>query len=110
MDTAGEPIWDGNGSTLDPRTASYRDLLIALHTKTDNFILPMLRDHESRLRDQETGRITPAQEAILSTAIVKAKQEGTYQRSLKVPYWALGVAIASLVSSVVLALYAGGTI
>ena len=45
-----EPIWDGNGGTLDPRKTTQRDLLVALHVKMDNVVIPALRDHEDRVR------------------------------------------------------------
>lgn len=104
MSVTDSPIWDGNGGTLDPAKATQRDLLVALHVKMDNVVLPMLRDHESRLRDQENGRSTPAQAAVLTAAMSRAKTDGTYQRSLKVPIWSLGIAAASLVTTTILLL------
>jgi hypothetical protein len=47
------PISDGNGGTLDPQTASTRDLLVALHTKMDLVVLPALADHGGRLKSLE---------------------------------------------------------
>lgn len=52
-------IWDGNGGTLDPRTASQHDLLVALHVKMDNIVVPSLHDHENRIRTTE-ARISRA--------------------------------------------------
>lgn len=49
-----EPIWDGNGGTLDPRKSTQRDLLVALHIKMDTIVIPALRDHEDRMRGLES--------------------------------------------------------
>ena len=46
------PIWDGNGGTLDPETASTRALLVVLHYKVD-YAVNTLQDHEDRLREAE---------------------------------------------------------
>jgi hypothetical protein len=45
-------IWDGNGGTLDPKTATQKDMLIALHVKMD-MALRNLGDHETRMRAVE---------------------------------------------------------
>lgn len=45
-----QPVWDGNGGELDPRKATQKELLVALHVKVDSVLIPSARDHETRLR------------------------------------------------------------
>ena len=51
--TGGGEIWDGNGGSLDPATASQRDLLVSLHYKVD-YAVRTLNDHEERIREAES--------------------------------------------------------
>ena len=62
------PISDGNGGTLDPNSATTRDLLVALHTKMDAIVIPALRDYEVRLRSLERFRYAVPSAVILTLA------------------------------------------
>lgn len=54
-----DELWDGNGGRLDPRTASTRDLLVALHVKLD-VVMEDVKDHEIRIREVEKHQISIA--------------------------------------------------
>ena len=114
-----EPIWDGNGGTLDPAKATQRDMLVALHIKTDQVIIPALaelkqivQDHEKRIRDQEDGDLSRGQEAAIRSLWQGDKDASTNRRNLKMPAVALVISLLALVPSVVLMIAAlsGGSL
>jgi hypothetical protein len=53
-----DEIWDGNGGTIDAKNAPLRDLVIALHVKMDDIVIPTLKDHEKRIRGEERFRLS----------------------------------------------------
>lgn len=107
-----EPIWDGNGGTLDPAKATQRDLLVALHVKMDKVVIPQLADHEKRLRGQENGELTRGQEAAVRAMLQGDEDERLNRRQLRTPVWALVIATGALITSIVstLALFTGGSL
>lgn len=107
-----EPIWDGNGGTLDPRKATQRDMLVALHVKMDNVVIPKLTELETRMRRQEDGDLTRGQEAAVRGMLTADSDARLERRSLKTPVWALIISCAALVASIVytVAAISGGTL
>lgn len=107
----GEPIWDGNGGTLDPKKATQRDMLVALHIKMDSVVIPKLTELEttsknldSRLRDQESGELTRGQKAAIEEVFQADRDDVTLRRSLRAPIAAVVIALASLIATIVLTL------
>lgn len=107
-----EPIWDGNGGTLDPAKATQRDMLIALHIKMDQVVIPQLADLNNRQKRQEQGDLTRGQEAAILHMIQEDKDARVNRRNLKTPVWALVVSCLALIVSVVLTVSAitGGSL
>jgi len=108
-----EEIWDGNGGTLDPAKATQRDMLVALHTKMDNVVVPALKelrkiaeDHEKRIRDNENGTLTLGQQAAIRTVIQGDADARVSRRNLKAPIWALLISGLALITSIVLTVQA----
>ena len=108
-----EPIWDGNGGELDPKKAPQRDLLVALHVKMDQVVIPALRDLQDWRREQENGDLTRGQEAAIRGLWQEDQDASTNRRALKAPVWALGISLLALVCSAILtvaALSGGGAL
>lgn len=96
-----KPIWDGNGGSLDPAKATQRDMLIALHVKMDQVVIPKLNDLDSRMKQQEEGDLTRGQQAAVRTMLQSDSDARAQRRSLRVPALALVVSIAALLASIV---------
>lgn len=97
-----EPIWDGNGGTLDPAKATQRDMLVALHVKMDNVVIPQLNELQARMRKQEDGFLTRGQEAAVRAMLQTDSDARASRRNLRTPVWALIVSVLALITSVVL--------
>jgi len=102
------PIWDGNGGTLDPQKAPQRDLLIALHVKMDQVIIPQLKDLTEALSQQRLGEFTRAQKLSIRDVMQDDADKRLGRRSLKAPIIALVISLVALVTSIVLTLAVGG--
>ena len=95
-----EPIWDGNGGTLDPRKATQRDMLVALHVKMDNIVLPMLKNHDEWIRKHDGGELSKAQKRTVLEVVQEDRDAVLERKNLKTPI------LAATISLFVLALMA----
>src|SRR4051812_29418048 len=99
-----EPIWDGNGGTLDPRKATQRDMLVVLNVKMDKIVLPMLERHDEWLRKHDGGELSDAQKRTVLDVVQKDRDTVLERRSLKAPI------LAAVIATLALALMAIQTI
>lgn len=103
-----EPIWDGNGGSLDPKRAPQRDLLIALHVKMDNIVLPALDKLTDRQTEADQGAFTLAQERAILGIIQKDRDNVLTRKSLKAPVVAAVIALLALAVMAVQTVYLAG--
>ena len=108
MGSQNEPIWDGNGGTLDPAKATQRDMMIALHVKMDSIVIPQLTALGEWRRNQEMGEFTSGQQRSILDVIQSHRDKGLDRRAMKVPFFLLALSAASLIATIVLTLVATG--
>lgn len=94
-----EPIWDGNGGSLDPKKAPQRDLLVALHVKVDSVIIPQLEALNEWRRDQENGDLTRGQKDAIREMFQKDDEAKNTRRQRWVPTLALAVSFLALIAA-----------
>lgn len=99
-----EPISDGNGGVLDPQKTPQRDLLVALHVKIDDVVVPALRELREWRREQENGDLTRGQKAAILEVVQVQQDQGVERRNLRLPKWTLVISILALVATAVLAI------
>lgn len=107
-DHLNQPVWDGNGGTLDPKTSSDRDLIVALHVKMDQVVIPRLKELTAAQSAQERGDWTRAQERAILDVVQDDSDVRLTRRSMKAPIWAVVIALCALLTSTALTLYVGG--
>lgn len=105
-----QPVWDGNGGTLDPKTASDHDLMVAMHVKMDQIVIPQLRQLTKAQAAQERGDFTRAQTMAIRQVNLDERDANLSRRSMKAPIFAVVVALAALITSAILTLAVGGVI
>ncbi len=105
-----EAIWDGNGGTLDPQKATQRDMLIALHVKVDQVIIPGLRTLETWRRSQDDGTMSRGQKAAVLEVVTEHEDAAFNRVSAKVPIIAAAIGLATLIATIVLTLTTGGVV
>lgn len=96
-----EAIWDGNGGSLDPAKATQRDMLVALHVKMDQVVIPQLKELTDWRRELENGAMSKGQEAAVLTLVQGEKDQKVNRRSARTPVWALLVASLALITSII---------
>lgn len=100
-----EPIWDGNGGTLDPRKATQRDMLVVLNVKMDKIVLPMLDRHDEWIRKHDGGELSYAQKRTVLDVVQKDRDTVLERRSLKAPVLAAVVGLFALALMAIQTLY-----